>query len=520
MIHPRKVLTTQQMAEVDRATIEAGIAGIVLMENAAARVVEYIVEKYSPVDEQRILVVCGKGNNGGDGLAIARQLHVRFSPQNLWVVLTARPDELAGDAAANLKMLRVSGVQEYSDFGPEMRQATLVIDAVLGTGLNGPAQGTALDAIREINSLGISAKVVSVDIPSGLSGDSGIPPGAFVHADATVTFTAPKICHAIPLACDLMGDLRVAPIGSPPAMYEDNAEIQLALVTAESVAPCFAPRARDSNKGRFGHVLVIAGSRGKPGAAAMTGIAALRSGAGLVTVACPESAVSSISSHYPEIMMEPLPETPSGEIARNALDRIAELSAKRTLVAIGPGIGTHRETRDVVARLFAKLAQPMVIDADGLNCMAESAWGEPAGLRVLTPHPGEMSRLAGSEIAAIQADRVSAARSFAASHKVVVVLKGERSLIGFPDGRVWINPTGSPSMAKGGTGDILTGMVSALIGQFPDDPDRALAAAVYLHSLAGEIAARHQAEQTVLATDLLNYLAEGIRGITNVPHAL
>ena len=175
-------------------------------------------------------------------------------------------------------------------------------------------------------------------------------------------------------------------------MYEDNERIQLAIVTPESIAPCFAPRARDSNKGRFGHVLVVAGSRGKSGAAAMAGIAALRAGAGLVTVACPESIVGPVSAHCAEIMIEALPETPSGEIARNALDRIAELAEKRTLIAIGPGIGTHRETRDVVARLFANVPQPMVIDADGLNCLAESAWGEPAGQRVLTPHPGEMSR--------------------------------------------------------------------------------------------------------------------------------
>jgi len=520
MSQPKKVLTPQQMGAVDRATIDAGIPGIILMENAASRVVEYIAAKYSPVEEQRILVVCGKGNNGGDGLAIARQLHIRFNPRRLWVVLTARPDELSGDAAANLKMLQACGVQEYADFGPEMRHATLIVDAVLGTGLDGPARGAALDAIREINSLGESAKVIAVDIPSGLAGDSGLPPGAFVHADATVTFTAPKVCHALPLACDLMGDLRIAPIGSPPAMYEDDAGIQLALVTPESIAPCFAPRARDSNKGRFGHVLVVAGSRGKPGAAAMAGMAALRAGAGLVTVACPESAMESIASHCPELMMEALPETSSGEIARAAAERIEELAAKRTLIAIGPGIGTHRETRDVVARLFGRAEQPMVIDADALNCLAESAWSESPALRVLTPHPGEMSRLTNSRIADIQADRISAARAFATSHKVVVVLKGERTLIGFPDGRVWINPTGSPAMAKGGTGDILTGMVSALVGQFPDDPDRAIAAAVYLHSLAGEIAAQHQAEQTVLATDLLHYFAEGIRGIANVPHAL
>jgi hydroxyethylthiazole kinase-like uncharacterized protein yjeF len=517
---PRKVLTPGQMEEVDRVTIEAGIPGVILMENAAARVVEYIARHFSPVSEQRIVVVCGKGNNGGDGLAIARQLHIRFNPRRLWVVLISEPEELGGDAAVNLTMLRACGVQEYKDFGPEMRPATLVVDAILGTGLRGPAKGPALDAILEINTSFPFAKVIAVDIPSGLSGESGMPPGEYVRADATVTFTAPKVCHAIPPACDLMGDLEITPIGSSPSMYENDERIQLALVTPESIAPCFAPRPRDSNKGKFGHVLIVAGSRAKPGAAAMAGLAALRAGAGLVTVACPESALSSIASHTAELMTEPLPETASGEIARAAFDRISELATKRTLIAIGPGIGTNDETREVVLRLFVDASVPIVVDADALNCLAEAAWEGGKALRVLTPHPGEMSRLAGRTIPEIQADRISAARSFAASRKVVVVLKGERSLIGFPDGRVWINPTGSPAMAKGGTGDILTGMVSGLIGQFPDDSDRAIAAAVYLHSLAGEIAARHQTEQTVIATDLLQYLAEGIRGITNIPHAL
>lgn len=521
-IWPRKVLTPQQMGDVDRATIAAGIPGIVLMENAAQRVVEYLARKFSPLRDERIVVACGKGNNGGDGLAIARQLHICFNPRHLWVVLTANPEELSGDAALNLRMLRACGVQEYRDFGPDMRQATLIVDAILGTGLNGPAKGAALDAILEINAFPPSARVVAVDIPSGLSGETGTPPGECVRADATVTFTAPKVCHAMPPACNLMGELAIAPIGSPPSMYEDDDRIQLALVTPESIASCFAPRRRDSNKGKFGHVLVVAGSRAKPGAAAMSGLAALRAGAGLVTVACPESALASISSHTAELMTEPLPETASGEIARAALDRISELAAKRTLIAIGPGIGTNDETREIVLRLFAEAAMPMVIDADALNCLAASPWdasrhGE-RGIRVLTPHPGEMSRLAARTIPEIQADRISAARSFASQRNVIVVLKGERTLIGFPDGRVWINPTGSPSMAKAGTGDILTGMVSGMLGQFPGEPDRATAAAVYLHSLAGEIAARHQTEQTVIATDLLQYLAEGIRGITNIPH--
>lgn len=524
MTNPRKVLTVAQMGAVDRATIDAGIPGIILMENAASRVVEYLEEKFSPLGEQRIAVVCGRGNNGGDGLAIARQLHVRFSPRRLYVILTADPAELKGDAAANLAMLRACGVQEFRDFGPEMRAVTLVVDAVLGTGLKGAASGQALDAIREINRGFPFAKVVAVDIPSGLSGDSGAIPGEYVRADATITFTAPKICHVMPPACDLMGtlpgDLRVAPIGSPYVMFESDASITLAQVTPASIAPLFAPRPRDSNKGKFGHVLMVAGSRGKSGAAAMSGLAALRAGAGLVTVACPESVLMAVAQHAPELMTEPLPETADGAIGLAALGRIEELAEKRTLVGIGPGIGTADETKQVVSRLFNGLPKPMVIDADALNCLAGGEWNGKIAPRVLTPHPGEMGRLADKSIAEIQADRIGAARTFAVERHITLVLKGESTLSAFPDGRVWVNPTGSPSMATGGTGDILTGMVSGMLGQFPHDPNRAVAGAVYLHGLAGEIAARHLTEHTVIATDLLRYLPEGIRAITNVRDAL
>jgi ADP-dependent NAD(P)H-hydrate dehydratase / NAD(P)H-hydrate epimerase len=508
------------MGAVDRATIAAGIPGIVLMENAAHRCVEYLAERFAPLDRQRIVVVCGKGNNGGDGLAIARQLYTRFSPPELRVVLIADPADLRGDAALNLAMLHACGIQEYRDFGPEMRTATLVIDAVLGTGLRGPAQGAALGAILEINRAFPLAKVFAVDIPSGLSGDIGATLGEHVRADATVTFTAPKICHVMPPAANLMGDLRIVPIGSPAALYEDDAAVDLSLVTPASIGHLFAPRDRDSNKGRYGHVLIVAGSRGKSGAAAMAGLAALRAGAGLVTVACPHSALASVASHSPEIMTEPLPETAQGVLSRAALDRILELAGKRTLLAIGPGIGAEDETREVVLRLLTDLSKPMVIDADGLNSMAGHDWKAGGAPRVLTPHPSEMSRLAGRSIAETQADRITAARSFATERNATVVLKGEGTLIGFPDGRVWVNPTGSPAMATGGTGDILTGMIAGLLGQFPDDPDRALAGAVYLHGLAGELAARHLTEQCVIATDLLTHLPEGIRAITNVPHEL
>ncbi len=510
-----KVLTSAEMGAVDRLTIAAGIPGLILMENAAARVVEFVAERFAPVREQRIVVVCGKGNNGGDGLAIARQLHVRFTPRFLHVVLTCAADELQGDAAANLAMLRACGLSVAGDFSAEMHTATLVVDAVLGAGLKGAAHGPALDAVYEINARFPLAKVVAVDLPSGLSGDSGAVAGAYVRASATVTFTAPKICHAMPPACDLMGELRVAQIGSPASLLEGDARLLLSLVTAEQIAPLFAPRTRDANKGTFGHVLMVAGSRGKSGAAAMAGLAALRAGAGLVTVACPNSVLDAVSGFAPEIMTEALPESGSFE-------RIVELARKCTVVAIGPGIGTELATREVVLRLFAELDRPLVVDADALNCLAGTDWCGGAALRVLTPHPGEMSRLTGLSVAEIQADRIAAVRGLSVGRAVVVVLKGERTVIGFPDGRVWINPTGSPAMATGGTGDILTGMMSGLLAQAAaaHDWDRAVAGAVYLHGMAGELAARDLTEQCVIAGDLLEYLPEGIRGITHGYHTV
>jgi NAD(P)H-hydrate epimerase len=309
-----------------------------------------------------------------------------------------------------------------------------------------------------------------------------------------------------------MGDLRISQIGTPASLLP---ETLLALIDPQDIAPLFAPRVTDSNKGRYGHVLVVAGARGKSGAAAMCGIAALRAGAGLVTVACPKSALDAVASASPEIMTEALPETEAGEISREALDTIRRLADKRTLLAIGPGIGTGPETSEVVNALYAALEKPMVIDADALNCLAESKWRRPPAARILTPHPGEMSRLANRPVPEIQANRIGIARAFATAHALTLVLKGEGTVVALPDGRTWINTTGSPAMATGGTGDILTGMTAGLAAQFPNDLDRAAAAAVYLHGLAGEIAARHLGEQAVIATDLLRYLPEGIRAITN-----
>ena len=519
-----KVLTSAQMNAVDRATIAAGVPGIILMENAAQRVVDYIASRFAPVAAQRIVVVCGKGNNGGDGLAIARILHTRFRPEFLRIVLVADPRGLSGDAAVNLEMLHGAGLNEERSFAPELCSATLVIDAVLGTGLSGAARGSALDAIRTINTKFPQARVVAVDIPSGLSGDSPVAEGEYVRADATVTFTAPKICHAIPPARHLMGEMTIVPIGTPPEMFGNDDAINLELTTRRDIASLFAPRPPDSNKGRYGHVLVVAGSREKPGAAAMAGIAALRAGAGLVTVACPESALAAISSHSPELMTEPLPETPGGALSKGALERILKLAKSRTITAIGPGLGTEDETQSLVLSLFESLEQPMVVDADALNAIAAAGTKPTQHPRIFTPHPGEMARLIGKTVPDVQKARLETAREFATTRKITLVLKGDGTLIAFPDGRVWVNPTGSPAMSTGGTGDILTGMVAGLYAQtaaqFPNDRDRAVIAAVYLHGLAGECAARHMGEQPVIATDLLRYLPEGLRAITNVSHEL
>ena len=484
------------MQAVDRRTSEVGIPGIVLMENAGHRVVEFLDRRFAPLADQRIAVFCGKGNNGGDGLVVARQLFTRFHPRALNVILAAAEEDLRSDAAENLRMLKACGCPFEREVKPEMAVATLVIDALLGTGLRGPATGLALDMIRRINTGFPMAKVVAVDIPSGIASDQPALPGEYVRADATVTFTALKVAQALPPACDAMGELMVAPIGSPPSLFED---VKLALVDHADFRALLAPRKKDSNKGTFGHVLVIAGSPGKSGAAAMCGISALRAGAGLVTVASPAAPL--VATHAPELMTEALPAS---------VDAILALSHRKNTIAIGPGLGTEPDTVTMVRRVFAESELAMVVDADALNALADSEWNGAGRYRVLTPHPGEMSRLTGKPIPEIQADRVASARAFAEARQVVLVLKGQRSVIAFPDGRVWINSTGSPAMATGGTGDILTGLIAGFLAQFPDRRDLAVAAAVYLHGLAGEIGAARETEQTLIATDLLRFLPDAI----------
>jgi NAD(P)H-hydrate epimerase len=487
-----KILTAGQMREIDRRTMEAGVPSLILMENAACRFVEFLERQYAPLGRQRIVVICGKGNNGGDGLAIARQIRLRCQPAALDVVLAWPPEELRGDAEANYRMLTLLGVPVHRAIEPRMRAATLVVDALLGTGLTGPARGVALEFIREMNHGFPGAEIVSVDMPSGLCED-----GESVLPAHTVTFTAPKVEQVLPPTCDRVGRLHVVQIGTPPEMLERDATLWLSLTEPQRFRRLFEPRPRGAHKGDFGHVLVVGGAEGKGGAAAMAGWAALKAGAGLVTVACAEAERRTVTSLAAELMTQGWFDDPG----------------EKDVVALGPGLGRDPELVSFAQRMFAQSALPMVVDADGLNALAGTAFRGPGPWRVLTPHPGEMARLAGCTSVDIQADRVGIARRFAMERHVVLVLKGQRTLIAFPDGRVFVNPTGTPAMATAGSGDILTGMIAGLMAQWPDRREEAVLAAVWLHGRAGELAAEASTENCVTATDLVRHLPAAIREI-------
>lgn len=485
-----KILTAEQMREVDRRTIEGGMPALILMENAACRFVEFLERQFAPMERQRIVVICGKGNNGGDGLAIARQLKTRFRPAALDVVLGWAPEEYRGEAAENWKMLGLAGVHASMEIEPRMRASTLVIDALLGTGLSGQARGRALELIREMNDGFPGASRVSVDVPSGLCED-----GESVRASHTVTFTAPKVEQVLPPACDRVGELHVVQIGTPAALVEKNPDYWLNLVEPEMFQRLLDARPGGAHKGDFGHVLVLGGAPGKGGAAAMAGWGALKAGAGLVTVACAEDERRTVTALAPELMTQPWMEDPG----------------EKDVLAVGPGLGRDPEMAGLVQRLFSQSALPMVVDADGLNALAGTAFQGPGPWRVLTPHPGEMARLSGRRLTDIQADRVGVARRFALERRVALVLKGQRTVVALRDGRVFVNPTGTPAMATAGSGDVLTGLIAGLMAQWPDRRDLAVLAAVWLHGRAGELGARQTTEMCLTATDLIRWLPEAIR---------
>jgi ADP-dependent NAD(P)H-hydrate dehydratase / NAD(P)H-hydrate epimerase len=508
-----KIVPAAEMREIDRVTSERfSVPSLTLMENAGTAVADFVMDQWPSA--RRIGVVCGKGNNGGDGFVAARKL--QQAGREVRLLLLANPSELRGDAADMFTKLTVPPVIAASSEELKTDQARAVLDAdvlsdaILGTGFRPPVSGLYAEAIELLNAA--RTPVVAVDIPSGADSDvMGEQTGAVARADGIVTFTAPRPAHVFGRLTPRV--TRIAPIGSPQKAIVSS--LQLNLITAREIAPLIGPRPATANKGNFGHVLVVGGSLGKAGAAAMAGMSVLRVGAGLSTVAAPKSVLSTVAGFHPELMTEPLAETKEGTIAQSALTRIGKLAEGKTVLAVGPGISRNSETGTLVRALVKKRKVAIVLDADGLNAFegrAKELDGEAVPL-VLTPHPGEMARLTGMTVAAIQRDRLNVARTFARKHKLILVLKGHRTLISGADGEVWVNTTGNPGMATGGTGDILTGMIAGFIAQNPERIFEAVIAAVYLHGLAGDVARESMGEHSLVATDLVKALPEAFRRV-------
>jgi len=514
-----RILTAAQMREADRFTIEdIGIPSLVLMENAGRQVVAAIEAAYEEQLAGRVAVLCGRGNNGGDGFVVARTLLQRGVDTAVFVIGSL--GDVRGDARTNLDILGRLGLtvveigdeQSWELHFSEISQCTLIVDAILGTGLKAAVNGMLETVFADVNASDIP--IVAVDLPSGLSADTPHLIGDCVSAAMTVTLAAPKLPLVLPPGETHAGDVVIADIGVPYEVVEGLEGPYVDLLTPEQLRVLIEPRAAESHKGDFGRVTVIAGSIGKTGAAMLSGMAALRSGAGLVTVATPASCLPVVASMAPEMMTEPLLES-NGCVAAAAVDRVMELA--HDVIACGPGLGRTREASAFVRALVDRATVPLVLDADALTLLAE----EPGGLLgrddrdvIITPHPGEMARLAGMTIDEVQANRLQVASDFATTHHVYVVLKGHRTVIATPTGRVFINPTGNPGMATAGTGDVLTGMVAAWLAQLLD-AEAACRLAVFLHGAAGDRAETEHGQIAMTSTDVLDRLGDAVNALLN-----
>jgi NAD(P)H-hydrate epimerase len=532
-----RVLTAEQMREVDRVAIEEiGVPSMVLMENAALGVVEAIGERYG--EARCVALVCGPGNNGGDGLAIGRQLATRGYRPHLFVV--HKPGgTLSGDAGRQLDICRrlelpvweVTSDGDPEELVEEVGHCDLVVDALFGTGLGRPLEGYFAELVTALNRLPLPR--VAVDLPSGLAGGESAIPGPSLRADLTVTFAAPKIAHLFAPAADRVGEVVVADLGVPVALVDAAAGERVHLLTCEEVGVLLPPPRRPAqHKGSFGHALLVAGGPGGAGAAVLAARAAGRSGAGLVTVATPASLRTAVDAGSAESMVTPLPEASPGRLAPEARRAVLAACEGKSALGVGPGLGSFfgpslgpglgsgrrgesEAGHDLAATLRALCLEaelPLVLDADGLNAFA-GRLGELShrtAPTVLTPHPGELGRLLEIPTGEVQEDRRGAVRRAACESGAVVLLKGHQTLICAPDGELWLNPTGNPSMATGGSGDVLTGMITAFVAQGLSVRPAACAAA-YLHGLAGDLAAERLAEGTVVAGDLIDDLPAAFR---------
>jgi hydroxyethylthiazole kinase-like uncharacterized protein yjeF len=514
-----RVLNTQQMREADRRTIEdIGIPSIVLMENAGRQAVAAMEAAFEDLATSRVAVICGRGNNGGDGFVVARTLVQRGV--DTAVFLLGSVADVRGEARTNLEVLgrigmtvvEITSAQEWELHFSEMAECDLIVDAILGTGFHGKLTGFLETVVADLNTAGVP--IVAIDLPTGLSADNSTVEGPCVEASMTVTLGAPKIPLVFPPADRHAGDLVIADIGIPLPLLDELEGQHLEILTRERMREIVPVRPADSHKGDFGRVLIVAGSTGRTGAAHLSAVGALRSGAGLVTVATPRSCLATVASMGPEYMTEPLEETVSGTVDFGAVERILEMNAD--VIAVGPGLGQAPGTAAFVQALLERTGVPLVLDADALNAFA----GDPDRLMgrdevgvVITPHPGEMARLLNTTTEDVQRDRLRHAREFALSHRVHVVLKGHRTIVAAPDGRTFVNLTGNSGMATGGTGDLLTGMIAAWFAQLLD-AEAACTLAVYLHGSAGDLAEADEGEVSLVAGDVAARLGDAILELT------
>ena len=514
-----RILNAEQMREADRRTIQdIGLASLVLMENAGRQVVAAVESLYPDLADRSVAIVCGKGNNGGDGFVVARTLHQRGVDVSVFVI--GKITDIKGDARINLEILGRIGqtVVEVADetawelHGMEVSGHDLIIDAMFGTGLSAPLTGFYETVVADINDAGVP--IVSIDMPSGMSADTSDLIGDAIDATVTVTLGAPKLPLVLPPAESKSGDVVIADIGIPFDIFEQLEGSYLELLTREQMRPLIQARAVDAHKGDFGRVVVVAGSMGKAGAAVLCAQGALRSGAGLVTVASPRSCQPTIAAHGVEYMTEGLDETPDGTVHFAAVSAV--LSIEADVIVAGPGLGRGEGVTTFIRELVDKYDGPLVLDADALNAFADEPSllvGREGRDLIITPHPGEMARLVGCSVEDLQADRIGIATEFAKRHKLYVVLKGHRTLVVTPDERVFVNQTGCAGMATGGTGDVLAGMLAGWLGQLLD-AEAACCLAVYLHGSAGELADADNGEVSMTAADLVEHIGDAVLELT------
>lgn len=504
------ILNKEQMQEADRITItEYGVPSIVLMENAALSVVKIISEKFSDIED--IAILCGKGNNGGDGLAVAR--HLFNKGYHVKVYLFAKINELKGDAKINLSICQKMGVEiktvptekAFYEIFPELFDFPLIVDGLFGTGLEKPLDGFWATVVETINTL--PSVILSIDIPSGLNSSRWEVTGPAIKAHTTVTFGAYKIAHIFPPASNYCGRVHLFDIGIPKELLSNLSKIYLS--NKNLISSFLPPRKMDSHKGNFGHLVIVAGSKEKPGALSMACLGALRSGVGLVTAASVEDSLKVLHQHSYEAMGLLLDQTPEGTIALSSLPKILKFLEDKDCLVLGPGLSTNEETQEFIRRLVLNTSIPLVLDADGLNAFSKDLkiLKARSGEKVLTPHPGELSRLLDIPLEEIKKDRLKYAKEAVKMTDSYVVLKGHLTLCACLNDIVWVNPTGNPGMATGGTGDVLSGMVGSFLAQ-KIDGFRAVPLAVYLHGLAGDLAAKKKGEEALIPRDLIEEIPE------------